>query len=478
MAYRDLHAFLERLAELGELHRVRAEVDPALEIAEITDRVSKAPGGAALFFDRVKGSPFPVVTNIFGSVRRVCAALEIGEPAELTRRLATLLGQPAAGAPPAGLAALADLPGFSPFAPVAVADGICQEVVDPAPDLAALPVLRNWAGDGRPGHDGRFITLPLVFTRDPETGRANCGMYRVEPFDGKSAGIHWRKTSGGAGHYRKYLERGERMPVAVALGGDPAVILAASLPLPEELDEMHFAGFLRREPVELVRCRTSAIMVPANAELVLEGFLEPGEERLGGTFGNHTGFYAAPQNVPVMHLNCITRRREAVYPTTVVGPPPMEDCYLAKAAERLLLPLIRSDLPEIAELNMPLEGIFHGCAMVAMAKRHPGHPREVAEALWAKGWLGDARLLVMVDAAVDVHDLSTVAWKVLNAVDWRRDLIVPGPAQDNTSLGRLALDATRKPKGEGGRERWPEDVARDQEILRRVDARWREYGFE
>ena len=210
-------------------------------------------------------------------------------------------------------------------------------------------------------------------------------MYRVELFDGKSAGIHWRKTSGGAGHYRKYLEKGERMQIAIAIGGAPAVILTAAAPLPPHLDELQLAGFLRQEPVQMVRCLTSDIRVPAEAELVLEGYLEPGELRQGGAFGNHTGFYAKPADVPVMHVTCITRRKGMIFPATVVGRPPMEDCYLAKATERLLLPMLRLELAEIVDINLPLEGIFHGCAMVAMEKRHAGHPRQVIEALWAKG---------------------------------------------------------------------------------------------
>ncbi len=298
-------------------------------------------------------------------------------------------------------------------------------------------------------------------------------MYRVEVFGRDSAGIHWRMESGGAGHYRKYRERGERMPVAVAVGGDPAVIYAASVPLPQTVYEMHLAGFLRREPVRLVKCLTSSLMVPAEAELVLEGYLEPGEEGRGGAFGNHTGFYAAPHDVPVMHVDCITRRRDMIYPATVVGRPPMEDCYMAKATERLLLPMIRLVLPEITDINLPLEGIFHGCAMVALDKSHPGHPREIIEALWAGNWFADARLLVVVDADMDVHDLSLIAWKVLNIVDWRRDLVVSATDRETVPLGRLALDATRKVNGTGDRR----EIARGRELSLLVDNRWREYGL-
>jgi len=465
MAYRDLHGFLEQLDILGELRRVRVAVDPAQEIAEITDRVSKRlDGGPALLFEAVKGSEFPVATNLFGSFRRICAALEIAGLDELAGRMEGLLRKVRDVPPAARMASLMALPELTRHGPVTVAEAACREVVDHSPDLGRFPILRNWSGDGRPGHDGRFITLPLVITADPETGKANCGMYRVEPFTGDTAGIHWRETSGGAGHYRKYQERGERMPVAIAVGGDPAITFAATLPLPVELDEMYLAGFLRSEPVRLIPCLTSGLMVPAGAELVLEGYLGPDESRLGGAFGNHTGFYAAPRDVPVMHVTCVTRRREMIYPATVVGRPPMEDCYMAKAAERLLLPLLQLELPEIADINLPLEGIFHGCAIVAIHKRHEGHP----------GWLADSRLLVMVDADTDVADLSLVAWRVLNVTDWRRDLMFGEETRESAPLGRLALDATRKtvPGGETRIE-----VARDRRVTELVDERWREYGI-
>ncbi len=475
MAYRGLGEFLEKLDALGELRRVRVEVDPALEIAEITDRVSKSlAGGKALLFESVKGNGFPVATNLFGSYRRICTALEIDELDDLTRRMEALLGQFHATSPATAFEALSRLVDLSRYAPDYVTEGACREVVDYYPDLARYPFLRNWSGDGRPGHDGRFITLPLVITADPDTGEANCGMYRVEPFGSDTAGIRWRKTSGGASHYRKYLEREKRMSVAVAVGGDPATIFAASLPLPGNLDEMIMAGFIRREPLRLMRCLTSELMVPADAEMVIEGYLEPGEMRQGGTFGNHTGFYTDAAEVPVMRVSCITRRRAMIYPATVVGRPPMEDCFMANAAGKLFLPLLRLKLPEIAAINMPIEGIFHGCAIVALEKRHQDHPREVVAALWEGGWLADSRLLVIVDADTDVNDLSLIAWRVLNVADWRRHLMLDEAVRENVPLGRLALDATRK-KGSDGKVR--EEIARERSVAEMVDKRWREYDL-
>jgi 4-hydroxy-3-polyprenylbenzoate decarboxylase len=474
MAYRDMREFLDKLDELGELRRVRVEVDPSLEIAEITDRVSKLQsGGKALLFESVKENAHPVVTNMFGSFRRICIALEIEELHDLTMRMEELVKQLHTPSSPAKFSEIPSLPGFSRFAPEYVDKGVCQEVVELNPDLALYPILKNWAGDGLPDHNGRFITLPLVVTGDPDSGELNYGMYRVEVFDKDTAGIHWRSGSGGAGHCKKYREKGERMPIAVALGGDPAVIYSASVPLPENMDEMQLAGFLRQEPVQMVGCLTSGLKVPANSELVIEGYLKPGEEGRGGAFGNHTGYYAAPQDVPVMHVTCVTRRCNMIYPATVVGRPPMEDCYLAKATERLLLPMIRLDLPEITDINMPMEGIFHGCAIVAMEKAHPDQPRRAIESIWSAGWLGNARMVVVVDTGVDVRDISLVAWKLFNLVDWQRDIVT----DVKVSMGRIGMDATLKCEESQGKREFPKETARSRSIMELVDKKWREYGL-
>ena len=474
MAFNDLSGFLTRLEEEGELRRVSVEVDPLLEIAEITDRVSKSPsGGKALFFENVRGSAFPVITNMFGSLRRICLALGVGELDQLTFRMEELLSKVPSSATGDVFSALPALPEFTRYAPEPSATGACREVVETRPDLDAYPILKNFAGDGRPDHDGRFITLPLVVTRDPDTGKANCGLYRVEVIGRDRVCIHWRAASGGAGHCRKYLERGERMPVALALGGDPALICAASAPLPECIDEMHMAGFLRGEPISVTGCMSNPLKVPADVEMVIEGFIEPGDSCQGGAFGNHTGSYAMAGDVPVMRVTCITRRKEMIYPATVVGRPPMEDCFMARATERLLLPVIRRELPGVIDIHMPMEGIFHGCAIVALEKGDPAHPRRLMEALWGGRRLGDARVIVVVDADTDVHDMSLVAWKVFNLVDWRQDIVLDG----SVPLGRIGLDATRKDGNSPGKNAFSEEIARGQSVMEMVDRRWREYGL-
>jgi 4-hydroxy-3-polyprenylbenzoate decarboxylase len=474
MVYRDLRDFLRRLEEVEELHRIGVEVDPELEITEIADRVSKIEdGGRALLFEKVKGSRFPVAVNLFGSCRRICLALGVGELNDLSRRLGEFLDRLPAGSSAGWWEHLG-------FTPQRIRKAPCQEVADFSADLGSFPFLKCWPEDS-----GRALTLPLVFSEAPETGGANCGMYRVRILDRAKAAIHWQPRSGGARHYAKYRERGERMPVAVAVGGDPAAICSAALPLPEQVDEMQFAGFLRNTPVELVRCLTSPLMVPANAELIIEGYIEPDEMVAGSVFGNHTGFYVPAPDAPVMHVSCITRKKEPVFPATVVGRPPMEDCWLAKAAERLILPFIRRELPEIVDINRPMEWVFHNSAIVAIEKTGPGDARKVMGSLRAGRWLRKARLLVIVDADVNVQDLSYVAWRVFNNVDWQRDLSFAGdPAagslEDSTFAGHdclLGIDATRKRPEERSGRPWPREIAMDVAVRRLVDARWKDYGF-
>ena len=488
MAYKDLRDFLRILEKKGLLRRIAAEVDPILEISEITDRMCKRPnGGKALFFEKVKGSHYPVVTNIFGSFERMSLALEVGQIDDVAVRIRELLNQ----APPKTLfeklAMLPRLLEFSRYLPRIVNHGPCQEVIQKEhPDLQEFPIIKCWPHDGQPGDEGRFITLPMVFTRDPETGRQNCGMYRIHVYDEMTTGMHWHIHKDGARHYEKYKALGSGMPAAIAVGSDPAVIYAATAPLPESIDEMLFAGFLRREPVEMVKCITSDIEVPANSELVIEGYLRPGEQRLEGPFGDHTGFYSAADYYPVFHVTCITHRKDMIYPATIVGKPPMEDCYMGKATERIFLPLLRLDFSQIRDINLPMEGVFHNAALISIKKSYPGHAKKIIHGLWGKGQMMFSKLLIIVDADVDVQNISYTAWRVLNNVDWKRDVVIAeGPVDDLDHASswprygsKMGIDATRKTREEGMMRDWPEELFMSEEIKRLVDSRWSEYGLD
>ncbi|MDA8078302.1 MAG: UbiD family decarboxylase, partial [Nitrospiraceae bacterium] len=300
-----------------------------------------------------------------------------------------------------------------------------------------------------------------------------------------TTGMNWHIHKDGARHYDKYRKLNQRMPAAIAVGSDPAVIYAASAPLPESVDEMLFAGFLRKEPVEMVMCITSDIQVPANSELVIEGYLDPGEMRTEGPFGDHTGFYSSADLYPVFHVTCITHRKDMVYPATVVGKPPMEDCYMGKATERIFLPLMRLDFPEIRDINLPMEGVFHNCCLISIKKSYPGHAKKIIHGLWGKGQMMFAKLLVVVDEDVDVQDLSYTAWRVLNNTDWRRDVVIAeGPVDDLDHAAnfprygaKMGVDATRKTREEGMQREWPDEIFMSEEIKRLVDSRWKQYGF-
>ncbi len=487
MSYKDLRDFIKVLDKKDQLLRIKTEVDPLLEITEITDRICKSPGGGkALFFEKVKGSSFPVVTNLFGSFDRMCLSLEVNRLDDIAHRIEELLNQ----APPKSLmeklSLLPKLVEFSKYFPKKVKAAPCQEVIEKEnPDLSKFPVLKCWPLDGQPDDEGRFITLPMVFTKDPETGRPNCGMYRIHIYDKKTTGMHWHIHKDGARHYDKYHRLGKRMPAAVAVGSDPAVIYASSAPLPETVDEMVFAGFLRKSPVEMVKCITSEIEVPANSELVIEGYLDPGETRIEGPFGDHTGFYSLAEPYPVFHVTCITHRRDMIYPATIVGKPPMEDCYMGKATERIFLPLIRLDFPEIKDINLPMEGVFHNFAIISIKKSYPGHAKKIINGLWGKGQMMFAKLLIVVDDDVDVQDLSYTAWRVLNNVDWKRDTVfADGPldALDHAASwprygSKMGIDATRKTREEGMMRDWPEEIFMSEEIRKLVDSKWKEYGL-
>ncbi|HBR22067.1 MAG TPA: menaquinone biosynthesis decarboxylase [Nitrospiraceae bacterium] len=487
MAYRDLRDFINLLENRGLLHRIKAEVDPLLEISEITDRMSKSPcGGKALLFENVKGSFFTVAANLFGSFERMCLALEISRLDDIAKRIEDLLNQ----APPKTflekIAMLPKLIELSQYLPKYVKSAPCQEVIEKDnPDLSKFPIIKCWPHDGQAEDEGRFITLPMVFTKDPETGRPNCGMYRIHIYDKNTTGMHWHIHKDGARHYEKYKKLGTRMPAAIAVGGDPAVIYSASAPLPEAIDEMLFAGFLRKAPVEMVKCITNDIQVPANSELVIEGYLEPGETRIEGPFGDHTGFYSPAEPYPVFHVTCITHRKDMIYPATLVGKPPMEDCYMGKATERIFLPLLRLDFPEIKDINLPMEGVFHNFALISIKKSYPGHAKKIIHGLWGKGQMTFAKLLIVVDEDVDVQNLSYTAWRVLNNVDWKRDVVIsegPLDALDHAANwprygAKMGIDATRKTREEGMMRDWPEEIHMTEEIKKLVDRRWKEYGF-
>jgi 4-hydroxy-3-polyprenylbenzoate decarboxylase len=480
MAFRDLREFMSALEARGELKRVRVPVSAELEVAEIADRAMKA-GGPALLFEQVKGSSVPLAMNLFGTMERMCLALGVSSLDEIGARMVEVIEPEIPSNLIEKLKMLPKLARLADFIPKTVSSGPCQEVVESEnPSLSFLPVVTTWPGDGGP-----FITLPLVFTRDPGTGRRNVGMYRMHVYDERTTGMHWHIHKGGAQHYRGFRKKRERMPVAVALGGDPATIYAASAPLPEDVDEMVFAGFLRKQPVEMVRCRTLDLEVPAHAEVILEGYVDPEEHRTEGPFGDHTGYYSLADEYPVFHVTCVTRRKDPVYPATIVGKPPMEDVWLGKATERIFLPLLRKIVPEVVDMNLPIEGIFHNFAFFAIDKRYPGHARKVMSAVWGMGLLMFSKFVVIFDADVNIQDLSEVLWRIGNNVDPKRDtMIVEGPvdALEHASPvphygSKMGIDATRKWKSEGFDREWPEDIRMDPGIVEIVNRRWKEYGF-
>jgi len=481
MGYKSLQHFVEVLEKQGELVRITEPVSPNLEITEITDRVSKK-FGPALLFENVPGYDMPVLMNAFGSMKRMCLALEVGSFEEIAAEILSFLEAEAPDTLIKKLKMLPKLARLGNIFPKTVHRAPCQEVIlrDDEVDLGKIPVLTCWPGDGGP-----FVTLPLVFTHHPETGKRNLGMYRLQVFDKQTTGMHWHRHKGGAQHYRVAERRGERLPVAVAIGADPATIYAATAPLPEDLDEMIFAGFLRQEPVEMVDCVTVPLQVPASSQIVLEGYVEPGERRLEGPFGDHTGYYSLPDKYPVFHVTTMTRRRQAIYPATIVGQPPMEDCYMAKATERIFLPLIQKTLPEIVDLNLPMEGVFHNLAFISIDKRYPGHARKVMHALWGLGQMMFTKMILIFDKEVDVQNLGQVLWRLGNNVDPRRDVVfVDGPvdALDHASPlphygSKMGVDCTRKWAEEGFTRDWPEVIEMDPEIKRKVDALWPKLGL-
>ncbi|MGH9469891.1 MAG: menaquinone biosynthesis decarboxylase [Terriglobia bacterium] len=488
MAYKNLREFIARIERDKQLKRIKSPVDVDLEITEITNRVSKA-GGPALLFEHPRSAhdsmdySIPVLINAFGTKRRLELALGVDSIEEIAHRIENLLEME----PPEGLLGklkmLPRLAELGSFIPKTVKDGPVKDVVErDAFSLAQFPIMRCWPQDG-----GRFITLPMVITRSPKTGRRNVGCYRMQVYDERTTAMHWQVHKGGAEHFR-WLDRqgrGRRMEVAVAIGADPATMLSAVFPLPEDVDEFMFAGFLRQEPVELVKCETVDLEVPAHAEIVLEGYVDLDDLRTEGPFGDHTGYYSLAERFPAFHLTCVTRRKDSVYVSTIVGPPPMEDYWMGYAVERIFLPLMRKQLPEVVEMHMPAEGVFHNLMIVSIRKSYPGHARKVMNAIWGLPGAMFTKCLLVVDSDVDVHNLREVAWKALNHIDPERDIqFMLGPVDQLEHASRLpcfgskmGVDATHKWPGEGFTRPWPDEIKMDESTRERVSAMWASLGL-
>lgn len=528
MAYDDLREWIKALDRAGELKRVREEVDPVLEIAEITDRVSKigkrgagkksglkgyAPGGPALLFENVKQYPgASVLMNQFGSERRMKLALDVDSLDEIAQRIRALLEVKS----PEGfleklkmLPVLAEVGKFFPKT-VAAKDAPCKQVILRENfSVLDFPVLQCWPLDG-----GRFITLPCVVTRDPKTGKRNVGMYRMQVYDGQTTGMHWQRQKNAAEHLRERLRaaagptaaehvramaetaggttkialgnvKDDRLEVAVAIGTDPATTFAAIVPAPPEVEEYLIAGFLRQKPVELVKCETVDLEVPAHAEIVLEGYVKLDELRSEGPFGDHTGFYTMEEEYPVFHITCITHRKDPVYAATIVGKPPMEDAWMGKAVERIFLPLMRLTLPEIVDINLPVEAVFHNLMIVSIRKSYAGQARKVMNGIWSMGQAMFTKCVIVVDEDCDVQDIGEVTLRVANNIDPERDIqftLGPVDSLDHSSRlpnygSKMGIDATRKWAAEGFARPWPPMIEMDAATKARVDAIWEKLGL-
>jgi len=522
VSYVDLREWIAALERAGELKRVRVEVDPILEITEITDRVSKGqtdrPGGPALLFENVKGySGAQVLINQFGSERRMRLALGVDSVDDIAQRIHQFLDVKS----PEGLLdkikMLPMLADVGKFFPKTVGSGPCKEIVrKDGFSLLDFPVLKCWPKDA-----GRFITLPCVITRDPRTGKRNVGMYRMQVYDERTAGMHWQRQKVGAEHYRDQMRAAAaagtpaatspasrsaavdamartgggaisggnspgKMEVAVAIGTEPALTFAAIVPAPPDIEEFMIAGFLRQKPVELVRCETVDLEVPAAAEIVLEGYVKLDELRTEGPFGDHTGFYSLEDEYPVFHVTCITHRKNPIYATTIVGKPPMEDAWMGKAVERIFLPLMRVTLPEIVDVHLPVEAVFHNLMIVSIRKSYPGHARKVMSGIWSMGQAMFTKCVIVVDEDCDVQDLREVVLRVSNNIDPERDVqftLGPVDSLDHSSRlpnfgSKMGIDATRKWPTEGFTRPWPDEIRMDDATKAAVDRKWKELGIE
>ncbi len=478
----DLQSFVAELEQRGWLKRISVEVDPELEITEITDRVTKA-GGPALLFENVRGHQMPLLINTFGTKERMCLALGCEDFEQVADRVEALVKPELPTTLIQKLKKLPELAQLGNLPPKIVKRGVCQKVVltDDA-DLTMLPALKCWPQDG-----GRFITLGGVYTKDPETGERNIGMYRVQIFEPKLCAMHWHMHHDGARHFRRYQARGEKMPLAIALGGPIVMPYAATCPLPSTISEALFAGFLNGGAIELVPCVTQPeVEVPATAEIVIEGFIDPSEELiLEGPFGDHTGFYSLADYYPRFHVTAITHRESPIYPATIVGKPPQEDYWLGKATERIFLPLLRTVAPDVIDYNLPMFGCFHNCAFVKIKKEYPYQARRVMSALWGAGQMAFTKILVVVDEHVDVHNEQDVLFHLCANVDPRRDItLTDGPLDilDHAAPfcgagSKLGIDATRKIAGEGQIREWPDEIEMSAEVRELVTRRWGEYAL-
>ncbi len=526
MAYNDLREWIAALERAGELKRVRVEVDPVLELTEITDRVSKstvdgrrstAAGGPALLFENVKGHPgAKVLINQFGSARRMNLALEVKSLDGIAERLRMFMDVKSPEGLLEKIKMLPMLADLGKFFPKTVASGPCKEVIKKEKfSLLDFPILQCWPKDA-----GRFITLPCVISRDPRTGKRNVGMYRLQVYDERTTGMHWQRQKVGAEHYREGLRAaaaaqstvdgrrssavemmartsggareasGEKprgkMEVAVAIGTEPALTFAAIVPAPPDVEEFMIAGFLRQKPVELVKCETVDLEVPATAEIVLEGYVKLDELRSEGPFGDHTGFYSLEDLYPVFHVTCVTHRKDPIYATTIVGKPPMEDAWMGKAVERIFLPLMKLTIPELVDVNLPVEGIFHNLMIVSIRKSYSGQARKVMNAIWSLGQAMFTKCIVVVDEDCDVQDLREVVLRAFNNIDPERDIqftLGPVDSLDHASRlpdfgSKMGVDATRKWPSEGFTRPWPDEITMDAATKEKVDRMWKSLGIE
>ena len=483
MAYADLKDLLRDLRADGDLRQVSVPVSPALEVTEIVERVVRAKG-PALLFDKVGDSQIPLAINVFGTDARMCKALGISSYEEVAERIGSMLKPELPHGWSGFKEALGKVGQLRTVPPKKVKgkSAPCQQVVLKGPDvnLDLLPGIQAWPDDG-----GVFLNLGLTHTKHPETGARNLGMYRLQKQDSRTVSLHWQIHKDSNAHHAVAERRGERLPVAIAFGCPPAVTYAATAPLPAEIDEYLFAGFVQSERVELVDCLTVPLQVPAHAQVVLEGWVEPGERLPEGPFGDHTGFYTPVEEFPFVRVECMTMQNDPVFQSIVVGRPPQEDGPLGKATERFFLPLVRLTVPEIVDYDLPVEGVFHNCVIVSIDKRFPKHAHKVMNAIWGAGLLSLSKLIIVVDADCDVHDYSEVAWRAFGNVDYAHDLLVTsGPVDhlDHSAYqqfwgGKAGIDATRKLPGEGYTREWPEPLVQDPAVVARVTERWREYGL-